>query len=155
MSTTDRRISLFVVMVVIAMLAGGVGAAFHVPPPLPRIGWWPATGFPVGPKFDPSQVQTMTEVPIDVDWLDCGTGDVAGLEAASLLPPQVRYTRTAVIITMRLNDPTGILNACVRSGHYEIILDVGLPVTVHLDSPLGGRTLLDGSTDPPQAPVYI
>ena len=150
-STTDRRISVFIVMVVIVVLAGGFGAALYLPPPLPTVGWWPATGFPEGPQFDWSQVQTMTDVPIDVDWLECGAGN---LRLSMLMAPQVSYTPTSVIITMRFNDPTGALNACVGRGHYAAVLNVGLPVMVHLDSPLGGRILLDGSTDPPRAPVY-
>ena len=154
LSTTDRRISIFVVMVVIAVLAGGFGAALHVPPtlpPMPMVGWRLADGFPVGPKFDPSQVRTMTDVPIDVDWLLCGPSQ---LTWSMLAAPQVSYTLRSVIITMHFNDPTGILNKCVDSGQVGIMLDTGLSVMVHLDSPLGGRKLLDGSTDPPKVEVY-
>lgn len=148
------------VMVIAALLVGAVDAALLVrpsSPPLPTVGWWPADGFPSGPRFDPSQVQTMTVVPIAVDWLECFTPRHAELTVSMLATPEVSYTRTSVIITMRFNDPSGVLNNCVSpstgASHYDIVLDVGLPVEVHLDSPLRGRTLLDGSTDPPQPPV--
>ena len=141
------------VMVIAALLVGAFDLARLLPPSPPTVGWWLADGFPSGPRFDPSQVQTMTEVPIDVTELECGT---ATLTPSMLATPEVRYTPTSVIITMRFNDPTGALNACVNNdpSHVGQLLDVGFLVEVHLDSPLGGRTLLDGSTDPPQARRY-
>ena len=140
----------FVVLVVVA-------AWLLVPSsslPLSRfIGWQLGDGFLGTPKFDPTKAQTTTVIPISVDWLECAPQNDSWLAS-----PEIIYTPSSVTITMYTTDAFAATTTCGGGnggkGNVGIMLDVGIPVEVHLSEPLGGRTLFDGGASPPAARPY-
>lgn len=127
-------------VVTLAVLALAI-AWRPISPDIPRgsaLSWKLGLGYQV-PRFDPAAAQITTTVSIEVDQLTCPGGrDVRGLL------PIVTYTPLSVTITIPGNGDT--------SGCYHYLSGTG--VTVQLREPLGGRTLFDGSLDPPAARPY-
>lgn len=88
-----------------------------------------------GHRFDASQAEGMTTVPVHVEqW-------PAEFKDDSWLAQSVAYSPTAVTITLRVSDA---YHQRVRPtvGWY----DTGGWVDVHLSEPLRNRTLIDGAT---------
>jgi hypothetical protein len=148
-----------IVLVVVGVLMLVVLAASLLLQPRPRlapsryVGWQLADGFLGTPRFDPTTAATTTEVQISVDWLTC-----APQADSWLAPPEIEYTRSSVIITMHTTDAFAGVTTCgggnVMSGDMGIMLDVGIPIAVHLKEPLAGRALLDGGPTPPRPRPY-
>lgn len=144
-------------MVVMGIVVGAVAAWLVVPsasfPPSRLVGWRLADGFMGTPKFDPTTAYTTGAVPISVDWLSC-----APQNDTWLAPPAIRYTPWSVTITMHTTDAFAATTTCgggnANRGSIGIMLDVGIPVEVHLSEPLGGRALFDGSSSSPAARRY-
>jgi len=144
-------------MIVAGLVLGTIAALMLKPSPpsapSPRlIGWWLGDGFLGTPKFDPTTAQTTTVVPISVHWLTCAPQNDSWLEA-----PAISYTPQFVMITMRSTDAFAGTTTCGGGndiGTVSVMLDVGIPVAVHLSGPLGGRTLIDGAARPPAVRPY-
>jgi hypothetical protein len=144
-------------MVVAGIVVGALAALVLSPSPsFPAsrlIGWRLADGFLGTPRFDPTTAQTTTVVPISVDWLTCAPKDESWLA-----PPAISYTSSSVTITMHSTDAFAATTTCGGSndskGDISIMLDVGIPVAVHLSEPLRGRTLFSGASSPPAARPY-
>jgi hypothetical protein len=144
-------------MVVTGIVVGALAAWLLYPSPsLPSsrlVGWRLADGFLGTPKFDPTTAETSTVVPISVDWLTCAPKDDSWLA-----PAAIRYTPWSVTITMRTVDAFAATTTCGGGndprGPISIMLDVGIPVEVHLREPLRGRALFDGAGFPAAARRY-
>jgi hypothetical protein len=140
-----------VVVVGVVLLVAVAAWLLFLWPPLPMsrfVGWQLGDGFLGTPRFDPTTAQTTTVVPISVDWLECAPQNDSWLAS-----PDVSYTSSSVTITMHTTDAFAATTTCGGGdggkGIVGIMLDVGIPVEVHLREPLGGRTLFDGGTSPP------
>jgi hypothetical protein len=143
-----RIVSAAFMVVTFVMLAAVAGCALVPSPSLPpsrSVGWRLADGFLGTPRFDPTTAQTTTAIPISVDWLACAPQD-----ASWLLPqPEISYMPESVTITMHTTDAFAATTTCgggnENKGDIAVMLDVGIPVEVHLREPLGGRALFDGA----------
>lgn len=150
-----RLVSVGVVFGGIVLLVAVAGCALVPSPSLPpyrSVGWRLADGFLGTPRFDPTTAQTTTMVPISVDWLSCAPQDDSWLA-----PPVITYTPSSVTITMHTTDAFAATTTCGGGndmGMISAVLDVGIPVAVHLSEPLGGRALFDGASIPPDARPY-
>jgi hypothetical protein len=136
----------------IVMLVAVGGCALVPSPSLPpsrSVGWRLADGFLGTPRFDPTTAQTTNVVPISVDWLTCAPKDDSWLA-----PPAITYTQSSVTITVHTTDAFAAITTC-GGGNVEsqigIMLDVGIPMEVHLSEPLGSRALFDGAGPSPAA----
>jgi hypothetical protein len=148
--------ALLAAFVLVALTVGVLAAMLFAPPTssFPRsrlIAWRLADGFLGTPKFDAARAQTMTTVPISVDWLVCAPQDDSWLG-----PPEVSYTPWSVTITMHTTDAFAARSTCGGNGRPPMgwVLDVGIPVAVQLRAPLAGRALFDGSGPTPRARPY-
>jgi hypothetical protein len=115
------------------------------------IGWELAVGMG-RPKFDLAAAQTTTVVPVQVWWPAC-----VELGDYSWLTPAVSYTRWSVTITLHRSDAYANNPKCPGAGRG--VLPVGVYLSplyfpVHLNEPLGGRALFDGSEFPAAARPY-
>jgi hypothetical protein len=104
------------------------------------------------PKFGPADAQTTTVVPVQVWWPAC-----VELGDYSWLTPAVSYTRWSVTITLHTSDASANNPKCPGAGRG--VLPVGVYLSplyfpVHLNEPLGGRALFDGSEFPAAARPY-
>jgi len=143
---------------VVAGIVVGTLAAWPLSPsrslPSSRLVVWRlADGFLGTPKFDPTTAQTTTLVPISVDWLSCAPPDDSWLA-----PPAISYTPWSVTITVHTTDAFAATTTCGggndNTGMFGIMLDVGIPVGVHLREPLGGRALFGGANSHSAARPY-
>ncbi len=115
------------------------------------IGWELAVGLG-RPNFDQAAAQTTTVVPVQVWWPAC-----VELGDDSWLIPAVSYTRWSVTITLHTSDAYANNPKCPGAGRG--MLPVGFYLSplyfpVHLNEPLGGRALFDGSQFPAAARPY-
>ncbi|MDQ6746095.1 MAG: hypothetical protein M3Z27_08815 [Actinomycetota bacterium] len=96
--------------------------------------WYPAPG---APRPTPAT----TRIPVLVQEDNCASGrDARG----RVLPPTVRYTTTAVLVTYFIRP---------LAGDQTCQGVPPTPVTLSLPHPLGNRHLLDGATLPPSSPA--
>ena len=147
--------SVGLVLVGVVMLVAVAAWLLFPSPSLPSsrfVGWRLGDGFLGTPRFDPTTAQTATVVPISVDWISCAPQDDSWLA-----PPAITYTPSSVTITMHTTDAFAATTMC-GGGNVErpvgIVLDVGIPVEVHLREPLGSRPLFDGGGPTPAARPY-
>jgi hypothetical protein len=145
-----------VVFVGVVMLVAVAAWLLFPSPSLPLsrfIRWQLGDGFLGTPKFDPTMARTATVIPISVDWLECAPQNDSWLAS-----PDITYTPSSVTITMHTTDAFAATTTCGGGnggkGNVGIMLDVGIPVEVHLREPLGGRTLFDGGASPPTVRPY-
>lgn len=87
---------------------------------------------------NPDAAPSGTDVELAVSEINCSSEP---LSQDRLQPPEVVETTDAVTVTVWITDPEGDVQTCAA----------GPPVmvTVHLDGPLGGRSLLDDGQYPP------
>lgn len=155
--TPLRPFAVVGIMVVAGIGAGALAASLlHPSPSFPSsrlIGWRVADGFLGTPRFDPTTAQTTNAVQISVDWLSCAPHDDSWLAQ-----PAISYSPSSVTITMRTTNAFAATTTCGGGndpkGPIGIVLDVGIPVEVHLREPLRGRALLDGAGFPAAARRY-
>jgi hypothetical protein len=130
--------SLLVISLAVPVIAPGLQF------PSSRLLNWRLNGF--GSR-DSAAAQTTTVVTIEVERPYCDPFEVAD--------PTVSYTPWAVIITMHMTDTASAAGCHSQQTPHEGSLPLvggyltGIFVPVHLSEPLGGRTLLDGSSFPP------
>lgn len=146
------RVAVLGVVMLVTVAGCGIGSSPSLPPSR-LVGWRLADGFLGTPRFDPTTAQTATTVPISVDWLGCAPQDDSWLA-----PAAISYTPSSVTITMHTTDTFAATTTCGggndSKGTISIMLDVGIPVEVHLSEPLGKRALFDGAGSPPAARPY-
>ena len=152
-STRLRSVRLGAI-IVIAFLAGLVGAStLSVALSSHTVAWQPAVGIG-GPEFDPSAAQATTVVNVEVEWPACvSTGDY------SWLTPDVSYLPWSVTITLRTSAAYANNPKCSKPRADGQLPTVGyylsaLSFPVQLREPLSGRPLFDGSVFPAAARPY-
>lgn len=147
-------IGTIVVLVVISLAVGPVGLGVLIPSS--RLLSWQVNDGGVGSN-DPTAAQTTTVVTIEVEHPGCtpSSGD-----RSWLADPIISYTPWTVTITMHMNDTPATAGCSSRQAPHDGQLPIvggyltGIFYPVQLGEPLGGRTLLDGSSFPPQARPY-
>ena len=148
------------ILPIAALLVGafflGIFAASRLSSALSAASWagtpWKLAVGIGGAKFDPADAQTTTVVPVEVGWPGC-----VDLQDDSWLIPAVSYTRWSVTITLHTSDAYANNPKCPGAGRG--MLPVGFYLSplyfpVHLNEPLGGRALFDGSQFPAAARPY-
>lgn len=127
------------------VIVGLAAAVLFVTRPFTPSVAWQLDGFG-GPVLDPATARTTTDFQVYVpSW--------PGQQPAGqswLAQPTVIDTPIAVIVTLHTS---AAYQAMIRQGPVGTY-DTGGWVTIHLNEPLGGRTLLDGSAFPPASRPY-
>ena len=89
----------------------------------------------------PATANSATDFSVHVDeW------PVDDTDGSWIAPPSIRYSPTAVTITLRTSDA---YEARIAKTGMVGLYDTGGWVHIHLSQPLGTRALYDGSTLPP------
>ena len=109
----------------------------------PSVDWGVAVGSREGGPAIVTEQGSTTIFAMFNKWPGCDPWDNPG--DTSWLTPVITYTPVAVIITLRESEAYVNRNQSAPCGNY----DTWGPEPIHLDQPLGGRTLYDGSVFPP------
>jgi hypothetical protein len=121
-----------------------------VPPS--RTAEWQLSVSSDGTTFSRATAQTTMAIPISFYPRSC-----TGVHSFPRATPEITYTPDVVIVTVHVTqsivgstdgDNTAYLPTCALQ------YDTAVPAVIHLSEPLRGRTLLDGSTDPPEPRPY-
>jgi hypothetical protein len=153
-----RRLATAAIGFVALLMVISLAVRLAAPGPLipsSRLLNWQLNGGALG-SSDPAAAQTTTVVTIEVEHPGCAPIDVGPW----LADPIISYTPWSVTITMHMNDTADAANCASQQAPHQGPLPIvggyltGIFYPVQLSEPLGGRTLFDGSSFPPQARPY-